>query len=156
MKTHIDIVSFLLLSIYLPAEMLCPPKYTLISDFLNGWTQCAAVSTCLSETIAPPQYNRLPLNRPTIHGYSLASVSLPPTIRSLRPRTPQTENEVYNAIQIFITQNIMIQLTNNMIYKLDSPQSHDLNDVGRAYATLNSNKRINVESILSSQISETL
>lgn len=51
---------------------------------------------------------------------------------------------------------MMIQLTNNMIYKLDSPQSHDLNDVGRAYATLNSNKRINVESILSSQISETL
>lgn len=80
--------------------MLCPPKYTLISDFLNGWTQCAAVSMCLSETIAPPQYNRFPLNKPTIHGYSLASDSLPPTIRLLRPRTPQTATEKHNSIHI--------------------------------------------------------
>ncbi|MPC83136.1 hypothetical protein E2C01_077829 [Portunus trituberculatus] len=56
--------------------------------------QWAAVSTCLGEMRAPPQYVMFLLSlTPTTHGSTPSSTSFPPTTRPLSPHTPTMEDD---------------------------------------------------------------
>ena len=68
----------------------CSPSSTLMEEVLPPAVQWAAVSTWRSEMREPPHQGTLPeaLTSPTCQGYSLTSVSPPPTILVARCASP--------------------------------------------------------------------
>jgi len=74
----------------------CSPSRTLILPVDPPAVQWAAVRTCWLEIRDPPQKGLLPLEdtRPTCQGYSLTSVSCPPTILLPLFTWPQLHLEV--------------------------------------------------------------
>jgi len=86
----------------------CSPSRTLILPVDPPAVQWAAVRTCWFEIKDPPQKGLLPLEdtSPTCQGYSLTSVSCPPTILLPLLTWPQLHLEVEPVVVVVIGASV--------------------------------------------------